>query len=116
MIELIQDLIEKKIEEAKANGEFENLPGAGKPINLDDDTFVPQELRVAHRVLKNAGVRPYEVELKIELESLRAELQNHINSGTNLSSDEIEKLKKQILEKDFAFNMAIERMQRTPRG
>jgi DnaJ-like protein len=49
-------LAEKRIEDAVARGEFDDLPGAGRPLELDDDALVPEELRMAHRILKNANV------------------------------------------------------------
>jgi hypothetical protein len=54
-------LVERRIEAAIARGEFDNLPGAGKPLPLDDDPLVPPELRVAYRLLKNAGGVPPEL-------------------------------------------------------
>ena len=68
------DLIaERKIAEALARGELDDLPGAGRPLQLDDDALVPEDLRAAYRILKNAGFVPPEVEtLKdvAQLESL----------------------------------------------
>ncbi len=64
------DLIaEQRVAEAIARGEFDNLPGAGRPIELDDDSLVPPELRVAYRLLRNAGFVPEEVRLLAELRS-----------------------------------------------
>jgi hypothetical protein len=54
-------LVERRIEAAIARGEFDDLPGAGRPLALDDDPLVPAELRVAHRILKNAGCLPPEL-------------------------------------------------------
>ena len=52
----LEIIAERKIEEALARGEFDNLPGAGRPLNLDDiDPLLPEELRMAFRILKNAG-------------------------------------------------------------
>jgi len=49
---------ERKIEEAIARGELDDLPGAGRPLELDDgDPLLPPELRMALRILRNAGVR-----------------------------------------------------------
>jgi len=56
-------MAEKKIAEAIARGELENLPGAGRPLDLGDDALIPEDLRMAYRILKNAGVVPPEVEL-----------------------------------------------------
>jgi Domain of unknown function (DUF1992) len=65
------DLIaEEKIAEAIARGEFDNLPGAGRPLNLDDDALIPEELRLAYRILKNAGYVPPELETLNEIARL----------------------------------------------
>ena len=55
-------LAERRIEEAIARGELDDLPGAGRPLELDDDRLVPEELRVAYRILKNAGYLPPEMD------------------------------------------------------
>jgi len=65
-------IVENRIAEAIARGEFDNLPGAGKPLDLDDDALVPEEERLAFRILKNAGCVPPEVERFAELERLLA--------------------------------------------
>ena len=54
-------LAERRIEKAIARGEFDDLPGAGRPLELDDvDPLLPEELRLAYRILKNAGFAPAE--------------------------------------------------------
>ncbi len=61
---LLFDLIaEQRIAEAIARGELENLPGAGRPLDLGDDALVPEELRMVYRILRNAGFVPPEVEV-----------------------------------------------------
>ena len=55
-------IAEKKIVEAIGRGEFDDLPGAGRPLDLDDDPLVPEDLHVAYRILKNAGYVPPEVQ------------------------------------------------------
>ncbi len=69
-MKLIDDLAEEKIRAARDRGEFEGLPGAGRPLDLDDDRGVPPELRMAYRVLKNAGCLPPEVAARRELSQL----------------------------------------------
>jgi Domain of unknown function (DUF1992) len=50
-------LAERKIEVAIERGEFDDLPGAGQPLDLDDiDPMLPEELRMAWRILKNAAM------------------------------------------------------------
>ena len=55
-------IAERKIAEATAKGEFDSLPGAGKPLNLEEDPLVPEDQRMANRILRNAGFVPREVE------------------------------------------------------
>lgn len=64
---LIDQLAERRITEAIGRGEFDDLPGAGEPLVLDDDALVPESLRVAYRVLKNAGYVPPEIGLRQEI-------------------------------------------------
>lgn len=54
-------IIEAKIAQAQREGVFDNLPGAGKPLGLDDDRLVPEDVRMAYRILKNAGFVPAEI-------------------------------------------------------
>jgi hypothetical protein len=49
------------------NGEFENLPGKGKPIPIEDDSHVPEDLRLAYKLLKNADCLPPELLEKKEI-------------------------------------------------
>ncbi|WP_158782202.1 DUF1992 domain-containing protein [Pantoea sp. BAV 3049] len=72
---LIDQLVEQHIFEAQKNGEFDNLPGSGKKLKLDDDSHVPEELRAAYRLMKNSGFLPPELEMRreaIELNELLA--------------------------------------------
>lgn len=66
-------IAERKIQEAIEEGKFDNLPGKGKPLNLDDDPFTPPHLRLANRILKNAGVLPDWMQLEQEMERTRQE-------------------------------------------
>ena len=65
-----QRVVEERILEAQRAGAFDNLPGKGKPLELDDQSWVPEELRVAYHVLKNAHVLPPEAELLKEIHGL----------------------------------------------
>jgi hypothetical protein len=55
-------IAERRIREAQERGEFEGLPGAGAPLELDDDSLVPEDLRVAYRILRNSGHLPPELD------------------------------------------------------
>lgn len=69
---LIDSLAEEQIRCAIRRGDFDDLPGEGQPLMLDDDSGVPQELRVAYRVLRNAGCLPPELRLGKEIQQLEA--------------------------------------------
>lgn len=55
-------IAEERIARALAAGEFDALPGSGRPLDLGDDLLVPPEVRMANRILKNAGCLPPELE------------------------------------------------------
>lgn len=61
-MELIDQWAERYIIDAQQKGELDNLPGSGKPLQLDDDSFVPPELRAGYRLLRNAGYLPVELQ------------------------------------------------------
>ena len=63
MIPGFEALVEQRIKKAQKEGSFDNLEGANKPLKFDD-LNVPNDLRLAHKILKNAGFLPPEVELK----------------------------------------------------
>ncbi|MCL5024466.1 MAG: DUF1992 domain-containing protein [Nitrospirae bacterium] len=71
-MDIFRKIAERRIQEAIENGEFDNLSNRGKPVDLEDDRFVPEDLRVAYRVLRNAGCLPPELELRNEIISLRS--------------------------------------------
>lgn len=77
-------LVESRITDAIARGELDHLPGAGRPLDLDDDLLVPEEERLACRILKNAGCVPPEVERLAEAERLLATLQSDVTAGRRL--------------------------------
>lgn len=66
-MEFFAKLAERRILEAIENGEFENLEGKGKPIIFEDETWIPEDLRMAYRFLKNAGCVPSELEMRNEV-------------------------------------------------
>ncbi len=98
-MDIFRVIAEKMIFEAIERGEFDNLSGAGSPLKLEDETFVPEDLRMAYKVLKNSGFLPPELEMKKEI----VNMQDMINS----LDDDKERLKK-IRELNFKimkFNM-----------
>lgn len=67
---LLDAIAEQRIAEAIERGEFDNLPGAGRPLDLEDDALIAEELRVAYRILRNASCVPQEIETRREIRNL----------------------------------------------
>jgi hypothetical protein len=70
-MDIFKTIAERKITEAIKNGEFDDLSGKGKRLEFDDETWVPDDLRMSYRVLRNAGCVPPELELRNEIINLR---------------------------------------------
>lgn len=69
---LLDALCERHIAAAAERGEFDDLPGSGEPLKLEDDALVPEELRAAYRLLKNAGYLPPEIAHCAEVRDIEA--------------------------------------------
>jgi len=85
-MDIFARIAERRIMEAMENGEFENLEGMGKPLTFEDETWIPEDLRIAYRLLKNAGYIPPEIELRNEVINL--------SSLLNTIDDDKKRLKK----------------------
>src|SRR4028118_810664 len=98
--------IEKRIKEAIEAGEFDNLEGAGKPLDLDSYFATPEDLRMGYSVLKSNKFVPAEVDMLKEIGELKEKVKN--------CSDEVEKkkLNKILQEKTLGFTMLMERNKR----
>ncbi|WP_145606307.1 DnaJ family domain-containing protein [Yersinia intermedia] len=109
-MELIDQWAERYIIDAQQKGELDNLPGSGKPLQLDDDSFVPPELRAGYRLLRNAGYLPVElqdrqealtiVELLSQLEAQYTPYDNYQNLRKRLALLEL-RLRQAGLSTDF---------------
>ena len=69
---VLDKLVELRIDEAQARGDFDELAGAGRPLQLEDLSLVPEELRAAYLLLKNAGYLPPEVHVRQEITEVEA--------------------------------------------
>ncbi len=102
----LEKVLEEQIQRAISEGKFDNLKGAGKPLNLDDYFATPEEIRVGYTMLKNNDFVPQEVELLKEIGILREKIKD--------CTDEDEKkiLNKNLNEKSLALSMILERNKR----
>lgn len=90
----LESLAEKTLREAIENGEFDDLPGKGEPIDLKENPFEDPDLRVVHRLLRNAGFAPAWIEerkdIDAEFEAARTKLSRAwalFGKGGNSPSD-----------------------------
>ena len=98
---------EARIREAIAQGDFENLPGNGKPLNLDDYFSTPEDLRMAFSILKNANCAPVEVELLNDVARLTQALADASDAAAQ------QELQRTLAQRKTQLAIALER--RSPR-
>ena len=102
----LEKALEEQIQRAISEGKFDNLKGAGKPLNLDDYYATPEDIRVGYTMLKDNDFVPPEIELLKEIGILREKIKS--------ATDEHEKkaLTKSLNEKSLALTMILERNKR----
>jgi DnaJ-like protein len=99
-------IIEAIIKEAMERGEFDNLPGKGKPIDLTQYFETPEEIRLVNSVLKNAGMTSREVDLLKEVAELKQIL------AAVFDEQKKQEIEKQIQQKQVEFSLLMERQKR----
>ena len=77
----LKKIADQRILEAMARGDFDDLEGQGKPLELEEDALVPAEHRLANRVLKNAGYVPEEVRLRADISRMEQAVQAARDEG-----------------------------------
>lgn len=105
----LEKIIEEKIQKAIENGEFDNLEGKGKPLNLDEYFAAPEDVRVGYSMLKSNKFVPPEVELMNEIGVLKEKIE------ANGDRDNKQKLTKMLNEKTLALTIIMERNRRKNR-
>ena len=105
----LDKIVEEMIKKAQERGEFDNLPGKGKPIDLTEYFEMPEDVRVAQSVLKNAGMKSREVDLLKEIAELRQALTKVVNEKKK------QEIQKQIQEKQIEFSLMLERQKKQRR-
>lgn len=98
--------IEELIKEALAKGEFNDLPGKGKPLDLNTYFQTPEDLRMGFSVLKSSNFVPQEVRLLKDMKALREQLRS--------CSDEEHKkeLSQALNEKSLSYSLLMERLKK----
>ncbi len=96
-------LAEEKIKSAINKGDLDNLPGKGKPLQLEDLSGIPEELRASYKIMKNAGMLPEEMKIKKEMATLEELLLQCADE--TLKAD----YKRQLSEKSIRFQALMEK-------
>jgi len=102
----IERAIDEKIRAAIEAGEFDNLKGQGKPLDLTRYFNTPEDLRLAYALLKSNEFVPEEVEMLREIAALKEQVKACTNEEESMA------LKKKLNEKNLALQVAIERYKR----
>ena len=102
-------IVEAIIKEAMERGEFDNLPGKGKPIDLTEYFETPENVRIANSVLKNAGMTSREVDLLKELAELKQLL------AAIMDDKKKQQIEQQIQQKQVEFSLRMEQRNRRRR-
>ena len=106
MHDIFAKVAEFKIREAIEKGELKDLPGAGKPIIIENMAFVPEEDRLAYIIMKNSGLVPNEVSLLKEIESL----EKSIDQCQDVENKNL--LKKRLGETSIRYSIIMEKRSR----
>ncbi|WP_409340835.1 DnaJ family domain-containing protein [Paenibacillus sp. MBLB4367] len=104
-MDIFESITERRIAEAIAKGEFDDLPGKGKPLALEDLTHIPEDLRMSYKVLKNAGVLPEEMQLRKDMLQLEDLIRCCLNDG------ERTELERKWTAKKLRFSMLMDERQ-----
>jgi hypothetical protein len=105
-VEALRLLAETKIRAAMADGEFDNLPGRGRPLEFEDLSRVPADLRMGFKLLRNAGCLPPELEARKEVARLGALL------ATTGDREERARLSGLRAEAELRYQLLVERRRR----
>ncbi|MCY9019799.1 DUF1992 domain-containing protein [Priestia megaterium] len=100
-------IAEERIRQAIKDGDFDKLPGEGKPLNLEDLSHIPEELRQAFRILKNANMITDEQELKRDM----ATIEELISICTD--ANEEQRLTEMLTEKRLRFEQLVDKKKMT---
>lgn len=99
----IEKFVDEQVRRAIEAGEFDNLAGKGKPIDLKAYFDTPEDLRMAYSILKSNNFVPEEVEMLKDIEAHKKRL------ASCSDEDQKDRLRKEITDKTIAFNMILEK-------
>ena len=102
----VEKLIDKMIQEAISRGEFDNLEGKGKPLDLDAYFATPEDVRMGYSVLKSNKFVPEDVDRLREIGELKE------SQRTCTDIPEKSRILKILHDRELAFSIILERNRR----
>ena len=102
----LESAVEKLIRQAIADGDFDNLKGRGKPLDLTDYFNTPEDMRMAYSLLKSNQFVPEEVDLINEIAALRVEI------DAAADPEKRDNLTRKLNDRTLSLRLAIERRKR----
>jgi hypothetical protein len=100
---------ENRILEAIAQGEFDHLACSGKTLSFEEYFSIPEDLRMAFSILKNANCAPPEVELLNEVSRLEHAIEETSDAATK------QELQRALVDHQMQLAIALERRSRRQR-
>jgi hypothetical protein len=100
--------IDEQINDAMRKGQFENLPGAGKPLKLDDDAHTPEHLRMAHKMMRDNEIVPEWITEGKELDAARDKLRDDMRKAGRSNAALLERAKK-LNSRILSYNLKVPR-------
>lgn len=97
---------EGAIQNAIERGEFDNLKGKGKPLDLNEYFDTPEEIRLGYTLLKNAGYVPEEIQLRNQIEELKTKLKQEKDQN------QIQELRKRLRDVQLNYDLKMERLKK----
>lgn len=76
-----KSLVDQLLDDARQEGKFDNLPGAGGPLKLDDDPNTPHDMKLANKILKQNDLAPEWMMLGKDVDALRERLLDNMRKG-----------------------------------
>jgi hypothetical protein len=104
----MMSVIDEQIKDAMRKGQFSDLPGTGKPLKLDDDAHTPENLRMAHKLMRDNEITPEWMQQGKDLDAAREKLREDMRKagrGNAALRERAKKLNSQIL----SYNLKVPR-------
>ena len=98
--------IDSAIRNAMDRGDFDDLKGKGKPLDLNDYFETPEDIRLSYTLLKGSGYVPEEVDLLNRVSELKEAIKNESDEENKNS------LKRQLTEAQLNLDIRLERLRK----